>query len=76
MGLEITAYSNLQEADESQAFNEDGELKRDENLVQFYLNPHFPNRANEIKHKKCILLRKSSISMLEVIQATMFGVNT
>lgn len=52
MGLDIAIYQNLKMAKGNEAFDDKGELKWDENWVQFYVNPDFPGRANEIEDGK------------------------
>lgn len=49
MGLDITAYSKIAEAEENEAFDETGELH--DGFVQLYVNPDFNGRADEIKNR-------------------------
>lgn len=48
MGLDITAYSELEEVDQANAFDEDGDLI-DEKYVAFYTNSDFPGHECQIK---------------------------
>jgi hypothetical protein len=52
MGLEITAYRKLTPANGNEAFDETGELKYEENFTQFYKNPDFPGRADDIQNRR------------------------
>ena len=49
MGLDITAYRKLTPANGNEAFDETGELKYEDNWMQFYKNPDFPGRADDIQ---------------------------
>ena len=49
MGLDITAYRKLTPANGNEAFDETGELKYEDNWTQFYKNPAFPGRADDIQ---------------------------
>ena len=49
MGLDVTAYKNIEMANGNEAFDETGELKCEEDWFQLYLNPHYSERASEIK---------------------------
>lgn len=50
MGLDITAFRNLQLADPSEAF-EDGELVWDGNYVQVYANDDFPGHHDPLQNR-------------------------
>lgn len=51
MGLDITAYRKLTPANGNEAFDETGELKYEDNWTQFYKNPDFPGRADDIQDR-------------------------
>ncbi|WP_414616619.1 hypothetical protein [Stenotrophomonas muris] len=48
MGLDITWHRCLSKASGNEGFDEHGEIRWADGWVQFYVNPDFPGRADEI----------------------------
>lgn len=48
MGLDITWHRGLTMAAGNEGFDEDGEIRDGDGWVQFYVNPDFPGRADDI----------------------------
>ncbi len=51
MGLDITWHRGLTKAVGNEAFDEHGELRYDDDWHQFYVNPDFDGRADEIENR-------------------------
>lgn len=51
MGLDITAYRNLQPADPEQAFDENGDMVWDGNYTQVYVNDNFLGRHEPLQDR-------------------------
>lgn len=51
MGLDITYYRKMKEANGNEAFDETGELKWEEDWFQVYANPDFPGREDGLNDR-------------------------